>query len=276
MVPPGIDLGRWTPGLDRVPGRRTRLLFVGRDFERKGGDTLFEAFARHLGSGYELDVVTRFPRPAPPGVRFHHELPANGDALRNLYARADIFVFPTHWDAFGIAVIEAMAAGSPVVATRLKRPSRDRRRRRFGTPGPPGDAAALAAAIADIASRAWTNGGHGTSRTSAGGGAIRPPGERNASPRGAEARRRRSSRSGERPRRRGVVRAGGLSERPPLSSSSRPSSRCRTSVVGSAAWPRSPDSSRCPTIASSSARSHCSTLYASRATRTSSSSSIGD
>ncbi len=151
VTPPGIDLERWRPRRNREPGGRTRLLFVGRDFQRKGGDTLLEAFSRHLGNRYELDIVTRFPQPAPPGIRFHNELPANGDELRSLYERADLFVFPTRWDPFGIVAIEAMAAGLPVVATRLNAIPEIVDDGVSGLLVPPDDPAALAAAIDRVA-----------------------------------------------------------------------------------------------------------------------------
>jgi glycosyltransferase involved in cell wall biosynthesis len=120
VIPPGIDLVSWRPGARRDGAGPVRLLFVGRDFERKGGDVLLRAFTEHLEPGrYELDVVTKASLPTSTGIRVYHDLPANGDQLRNLYARADIFVFPTRWDTFGIAAIEAMAAGLPVVASDL-------------------------------------------------------------------------------------------------------------------------------------------------------------
>ena len=120
VVPPGVDLQSWLPGPPRESAEAVKLLFVGRDFERKGGPLLLSAFADRLERGrYELDVVTKAPLPSLPGLHVHNELPANSDALRRLYSAADIFVLPTQWDTFGIAAIEAMAAGLPVVASNL-------------------------------------------------------------------------------------------------------------------------------------------------------------
>ena len=77
----------------------------------------------------------------------HHELRANGDQLRNLYARADIFVFPTRWDTFGIAAIEAMAAGLPIIASDLNALPEIVLHGDSGLLVPQDDAAALAHAI---------------------------------------------------------------------------------------------------------------------------------
>src|SRR5581483_7672324 len=41
----------------------------------------------------------------------------NSPLLRDLYARADLFVMPTRADCFGIATIEAMASGLPVIVS---------------------------------------------------------------------------------------------------------------------------------------------------------------
>ena len=42
-----------------------------------------------------------------------------GEALSKAYASADIFVFPSSMETFGLVVVEAMAAGLPVVASRV-------------------------------------------------------------------------------------------------------------------------------------------------------------
>ena len=49
-----------------------------------------------------------------PGIRVHRADP-NSEKLRSLFERAHLFVLPTRADCFGIAVIEAMASGLPVV-----------------------------------------------------------------------------------------------------------------------------------------------------------------
>jgi glycosyltransferase involved in cell wall biosynthesis len=93
-----------------------RILFVGGDFERKGGKELVSAVSG-LGVPCRLDVVTRDAVEAPPEVRVHRDLAAGDDQLERLYAEADLFVFPTRGDAVPFAIVEAMAAGLPVIST---------------------------------------------------------------------------------------------------------------------------------------------------------------
>ena len=52
-----------------------------------------------------------------------------GEALADIYASADVFVFPSRTDTFGIVLIEAMASGLPVAAFPVARPDRRRRAR---------------------------------------------------------------------------------------------------------------------------------------------------
>jgi glycosyltransferase involved in cell wall biosynthesis len=116
--PPGIDLSLWSP-VDRASRESgpARVLFVGTDFERKGGADLL-AWHRTLEPGrVELDVVSNGHVPAEPGVAVHRGLSANAAELRALYGRADVFVLPSRAECFGIATIEAMAAGLPVVVS---------------------------------------------------------------------------------------------------------------------------------------------------------------
>ena len=117
VVSPGIDLSRWSVPT-RLTGRSLpRLLFVGGDFERKGGDLLLEVFRARLRNRAALDIVTRDPVPEQEGVTVHRGLTAGSAPLLALYRAATAFVLPTRGDCFSIAAIEAMAMGLPVVVS---------------------------------------------------------------------------------------------------------------------------------------------------------------
>jgi len=115
VIPPGVDLARWTFP-PRAEDGLTRILFVGGDFYRKGGDLLLD-WADHTSlDGWQLDLVTRDPvRTSNPRVRVHHGLTPNSPGLRQLYAEANVFALPTRGDCYSIASVEAMAAGLPVI-----------------------------------------------------------------------------------------------------------------------------------------------------------------
>ncbi len=122
VIPPGIDMERWNfPRHDFESGRAVRLLFVGGDFKRKGGEVLLAAMRQGLAQHCELDIVTRDPVDLADlsNVRVHHGLGPNMPALMALYARADVFVFPTVADVLPLAIMEAMASGLPVVTTKV-------------------------------------------------------------------------------------------------------------------------------------------------------------
>jgi len=117
VIPPGIDLTRWTvPTRDRA-GSLPHLLFVGGDFERKGGVPLLEVFRAHLRGRAALDIVTRDAVPDEEGVRVHRGLTAGSAPLLALYHAASAFVLPTRGDCFSIASLEALATGLPVVVS---------------------------------------------------------------------------------------------------------------------------------------------------------------
>jgi glycosyltransferase involved in cell wall biosynthesis len=122
VIPPGIDTALWNfPARSQAVGKPMRLLFVGADFLRKGGDTLLEAFGRMPAGSATLDIVTKTEGVGERvrGVTVHRGLLPNSDPLRRLYAEADAFVFPTRGDCLPLAVMEALASGLPVVTTRV-------------------------------------------------------------------------------------------------------------------------------------------------------------
>ena len=120
VIPPGVDLTLFQPLLIPKRSARVRVLFVGGDFERKGGPDLVEA-AKLLGDVVELDLVTGSNVEAPPGMvaRVHRDLAPQSEKLVNLYRRADIFAMPSRGDCMPQAVTEALGCGLPVIATRV-------------------------------------------------------------------------------------------------------------------------------------------------------------
>jgi len=116
VVAPGVDLEIWCPSESQHDGP-IKILFVGGDLYRKGGDVLLEAFRRLPADRAELILVTRTLIDPEPGVSVYNNLQPNSTELINLYRTADIFVLPTKAEAFGIAAVEASAMGIPVIAT---------------------------------------------------------------------------------------------------------------------------------------------------------------
>ena len=113
--PPGVDLRAWKmPPRTPPDGRPLRLLFVGGDLHRKGGDVLADVVRDDFAGRCHLDVVTFGTIEESEGVRLHRAGP-NSPELRALYRDADLFVLPTNAECFGIATIEAMASGLPVI-----------------------------------------------------------------------------------------------------------------------------------------------------------------
>jgi glycosyltransferase involved in cell wall biosynthesis len=153
VIPPGVDLHQWCPKKKEVEkDRPLQLLFVGGDFERKGGHVLLEAFHRGLAEQCTLDIVTKDETVCSEGsVRVHRGLTPNSPLLRQLFADADLFVFPTLGDCTPVVVIEAMAAGLPVLATNVGALAEEVEDGVTGLLVPPNDPGALLEAIRSLA-----------------------------------------------------------------------------------------------------------------------------
>lgn len=135
VVPNGVDLVRFSP-----PGRAEPrsgpsdgtpdlvALFVGGDWQRKGLPLVVEALGRLRGEAPKLDVrlvVVGGGDPEPLKARaratgVEHAVTfvgRVGDPER-YYRAADVFVFPTAYEAFPLVALEAAASGLPILATR--------------------------------------------------------------------------------------------------------------------------------------------------------------
>jgi glycosyltransferase involved in cell wall biosynthesis len=117
VIPIGVDLDLWCPAWPNKREKPVRILFVGGEFKRKGGDLLLQAFRQLAPETAELVLVTRSPVAAVEGVTVYHNLQPNSPELVALFKSCDIFVLPTQADTFGIVAVEAAATGLPVLMT---------------------------------------------------------------------------------------------------------------------------------------------------------------
>ena len=135
IIPNGIDLEKFSPDvspIDEFCDGKFNILFVGRLEKRKGLNYLLEAYKR---------VKEKFPESrlivvGPGTVRrrqYEKEVRksrledvvfvgyVSQDDLPRYYQTADVFCAPaTGWESFGIVLLEAMAAGKPVVASNIE------------------------------------------------------------------------------------------------------------------------------------------------------------
>jgi hypothetical protein len=114
---PAQDTELWKPA-PRVRQRELRLLFVGNDFARKGGNLLLQVYTKHLAQKCSLTIASNDPTlehvTFPAGVTWLRG--KNREQLRDIYQSSDVFVFPTRQDFTPEVVGEALAMGLPCVA----------------------------------------------------------------------------------------------------------------------------------------------------------------
>jgi len=126
------------------------IVFVGKDFARKGGFVLLDAFARVQRTFPKARLVVAgalAPDPGriPPGVFFLGRVGL--DELPALLSQSTIFALPTLREPFGIAFLDAMACGLPCVGTRIEAIPEIVREGETGLLVPPGDPIPLALAL---------------------------------------------------------------------------------------------------------------------------------
>ena len=150
IIPPGVDTTRFYPippdeakEFVGVPKDEKMLLFVGRIEPLKGVDILIRAIAQLRKS----DVLSECPHylyiiggdPDPENARLNKEMQRlqklckelgvgdmvlflgkrDQDTLQYYYSAAEIVIMPSHYESFGMVALEAMACGTPVIATQV-------------------------------------------------------------------------------------------------------------------------------------------------------------
>lgn len=134
IIPCGIDLNRFHTGLAPLPEHRKRgpqILFLGRLDARKGLDILLQAMPFVLRSRPDVRLVVVGSGPLEPAARRRINRLGIEPAVTLLgavpwsdlpryYAGSDVYCSPAlGGEALGIVLLEAMAAGTPVVASRI-------------------------------------------------------------------------------------------------------------------------------------------------------------
>lgn len=104
--------------VERDYSKPLRLLFVGNDFERKGGDFLLRLYREKLSESCTLTIVSNdaslASTPLPAGVT--HLPGLKFEQIQQVYRESHIFLFPTQKDFMPQVLAEALAFGLPCIA----------------------------------------------------------------------------------------------------------------------------------------------------------------
>ena len=109
----GINLDATKINTSKKAGNK--ILFVGRDFERKNGPLVVDAFklAKNKRADIELYIAGPAPREEIEGVHWLGDVPT--DKLSDYFNLCDIFCMPSKFEAYGIVFIEALTYGLPCI-----------------------------------------------------------------------------------------------------------------------------------------------------------------
>ncbi len=114
VIPCGVNLGTFSVGEKTA---KPTLLFVGTMSGRKRGAMLLDVFLKEIQPKVpdaEFWAVTE-EKIEGPGIRWFGRAPL--EQLAELYRQAWAFCLPSSYEGFGVPYIEAMASGTPVIAT---------------------------------------------------------------------------------------------------------------------------------------------------------------
>jgi D-inositol-3-phosphate glycosyltransferase len=179
VIPPGVDLQRFrrlekqqAQAATQLAPMRSHILFTGRIEPLKGVDILLEATALLRKKRPDLlaeacvTIVGGDPQRAPAdselgrlrALRCTLDLcdvvgfvgAKDQEQLPYYFAAADMVVMPSHYESFGMVALEAMASGTPVIASEVGGLAHLVQDGQTGFHVPPRDPAALAARMSDL------------------------------------------------------------------------------------------------------------------------------
>ena len=121
IAPYGVDLEFWRPDGERESAGPLRFIYAGTCSLRKGIPVLLEAWGAAGLADASLELIGTWQfNPGrlanlPLGVTYLS--PMSREKLRARYQGADVFVFPSFFEGFGLVILEAMACGLPALTT---------------------------------------------------------------------------------------------------------------------------------------------------------------
>jgi len=133
VIPNGVDLEEFSPDPQKRIEIRNQynidendivLLFTGYEFKRKGLEYIIRALPK-IDKNVKLFAVGKSnPKPFQKlanklGVSDNIIFTGFVQEISDYYAASDIFVFPTAYEAFSLATLEAVASGLPILATKV-------------------------------------------------------------------------------------------------------------------------------------------------------------
>lgn len=128
VIPTGVDTKFFTPDWNRPANRHLQVLFVGSLRPFKGPQLLVRAAAQFSQADFlivgEGSMRSELEAQISEARLSNCQLLGGlyGAKLREQYRRADIFLFPSHWEGSPKVILEAAACGLPIIARQDYKP----------------------------------------------------------------------------------------------------------------------------------------------------------
>ncbi len=120
-------------GINLRPERENLFVSVGRLVSAKGFDTLIRAFATMknnsnfklviVGEGEEMQNLVQLSREKGVQNSIHFAGTLNKTEIRDWLLKSKLFISCSHFETFGVSIVEALATGTPVLVTNVGAPS---------------------------------------------------------------------------------------------------------------------------------------------------------